>query len=272
MSRLRHGVVAAVCSVVVGLGAAAAGADTPPHDQVRSLVCQKALDPPARAISVQAVMRPLTGTAKMQMRFDLLRQVTPGTRFTLVRGRQLGSWISPSDPTLGQRPDDVWIVTHPVVDLAAPASYRFRVSFRWTGAQGQPLGTAVQTSTTCFQPELRADLLVRSLTVTPSTSPSSSGSGEDTYTAVVANRGQTGAGPFQVALTGAGSAPQSATVAWLAPHSSVHEQFVAPACTAGASLTATVDPAHTIDEFNFANNALTIACPAPAASGPSGGG
>lgn len=263
MSWLRHSVVAAACLVVVGLGAAAAGAATPPSDQLRSLVCQKALDPPARGFSIQAVMRPLTGTAKMEMRFDLLRQFTPGTRFTLVRGRQLGSWISPSDPTLGQRPDDVWIVTHSVVDLAAPATYRFRVSFRWTGAQGQRLGTAVQTSPTCYQPEMRADLLVRSLTVTPSASPSSSGSAQDTYTAVIANRGQTGAGPFQVTLAGAGSATQTATVPWLAPRSTVRQQFLAPACTAGASLTATADPAHTIDEFDFANNALTIACPAP---------
>ena len=264
MTRLRYGVVAVACLVLVGLGAAAAGAATPPSDQLRSLVCQKALDPPARGFSIQAVMRPLSGTAKMQMRFDLMRQLTPGARFTLVRGRQLGSWISPSDPTLGQRPDDVWIVTHPVVDLSAPATYRFRVSFRWTGAQGQRLGTAAQTSPTCYQPEMRADLLVRSLSVTPSAS--SSGSGQDTYTAVIANRGQTGAGPFQVTLAGAGSSPQTATVAWLAPHSTVHQQFVAPACSTGAGLTATADPMHTIDEFNFANNALTIACPAPTSS------
>jgi len=210
-------------------------------------------------------MRPVTGTAKMQMRFDLMRQLTPGARFTLVRGRLLGNWISPSDPTLGQRPADVWIVTHPVVDLAAPATYRFRVSFRWSGAQAQRLASAVQTTSNCYEPELRADLLVRSLTVTPSTTPSSSG--KDIYTAVVANRGQTGAGPFPVMLTGAGSSPQTTTVTWLAPHSAVHEQFVAPACTPGASLTATVDPAHTIDEFNFANNALTITCPASTASG-----
>ena len=42
---------------------------------------------------------------------------------------------------------------------------------------------------------------------------------------------------------------------------------MAPACTAGASLTVTVDPSHTIDEYDFANNTLTLPCPASSPSG-----
>jgi CARDB len=261
MSRVRISALAgALCALAAMLGTAVAGAATatPPREQLDSFVCQKALDPPERAVSVQAVMRPVTGTAKMQMRFELTRQSGPGGPFTVVRGRQLGSWISPQNPTLGQRPDDVWILNHPVADLSAPATYRFRVAFRWIGARGQRLATAVQTSPTCYEPELRADLLVRSLTVGATTA------GSESYTAVIANRGQTGAGPFEVVLAGAGSAPQTTTVAWVAPRSSVREQLVAPACTAGSNLTMTVDPAHTIDESNFANNTLTEPCPAPA--------
>ena len=257
MPRLGQGVVAAACLAVVGLGAATAGADTTPTNQLRAFVCQKALDPVTRGVSVQAVMRPVTGTAKMQMRFQLTRQTSPGGPFTLVRGRLLGSWITPSDPTLGQRPNDVWIVTHPVVDLAAPATYRFRVAFRWTGASGQRLATAVQTSPTCYEPELRPDLLVRSVTVAPQASGA-----DDVYTLVIANRGQTASGPFQVVLAGAGAASQTATAASLGPRSSVRQRFVAPACTVGSSLTGAVDPMHTIDEYDYANNALTIACPA----------
>jgi subtilase family serine protease len=83
---------------------------------------------------------------------------------------------------------------------------------------------------------------------------------------VIANRGQTGAGPFQLQLAGAGSTVQTETVAWLGPRSSVREQFVAPACTAGSNLTVTVDPTDTIDEYDFANNALSAACPASTAA------
>jgi CARDB len=239
-------------------GAAVAGADTPPRDELNSFVCQKALDPPARAVSVQAVMRPVPGTMKMQVRFELMRQTKSGTPFTFVRGRLLGSWISPQNPTLGQQPDDVWNVNHPVVDLPAPATYRFRVTFRWTGAGGKRLASATQTSASCYQPELRADLLVRSLSVNPLAS------GDDGYVAVVANRGKSGAGPFQVALSGAGATTQTVTINSLGPKSSTRARFVAPACTAGSILTVTVDPAHTVDESNFANNTLTEACPTPA--------
>ena len=255
MSRMRLTITAIA---VMALGSApASGASAPaPHDQLRSFVCQKALDPPTRAVSIQAVMRPVTGTAKMQMRFDLMRKTKAGSAFKIVRGHFLGSWLTPDNPTLGQRPGDVWIVNHPVVGLPAPATYRFRVSFRWMGSSGQQLSSAVQTSSTCYQPELRADLLVRSLTVTPLAS------GKSTYVAEIANRGLTAAGPVEVDLAGAGTATQAQTLSSVGPKSSVRERFVAPACTPGANLAVTVDPSHTIDEYNFANNVLTMACPA----------
>ncbi|HTX07774.1 MAG TPA: CARDB domain-containing protein [Solirubrobacteraceae bacterium] len=258
---MRFLIAAGACALLCTAGSASAAAPSSSLYQLRSFVCQKALDPPARAISVQAVMRPVTGTARMQMRFVLMRKTASGSAFTMVRGRQLDSWISPQDPTLGQNPGDVWILSHPVVDLAAPATYRFRVNFRWIGAQGQRLATAVQTTAGCYQPEMRADLLVRSLTAGALTAGQSS----QTYTALIANRGQTGAGPFQVSLTGAGSTSQTVTVGWLAAHSTAREQFVAPACAAGTNLIVTVDPTHTVDESNFANNTLTTPCPAPAA-------
>jgi hypothetical protein len=201
-------------------------------------------------------MRPVTGTAKMQMRFELMRQTKSGAPFKVVRGHFLGSWLTPDNPTLGQRPGDVWIVNHPVVGLPAPATYRFRVSFRWLGASGQQLSSAVQTSPTCWQPELRADLLVRSLTVTPL------GSGQSSYVAVIGNRGLTEAGPDEVDLAGVGNAQQAQTLGSVGPRSSARERFVAPACTPGANLAVTVDPSHTIDEYDFTNNVLTMPCPA----------
>jgi hypothetical protein len=241
--------------------ATASGAGAPaPRDALRSFVCQKAFDPPTRAVSIQAVMRPVAGTTKMQIRFDLMRKTKPGAAFKIVRGHFLGSWLIPEDPTLGQRPGDVWIVNHPVVGLPAPATYRFRVSFRWLGSSGRQLSSAVQTSSTCYEPELRADLLVRSLTVTPL------GSGKSAYVATIANRGLTAAGPVEVDLAGVSTADQAQTLTSVGPKSSTHERFVAPACTPGANLAVTVDPSHTIDEYDFANNVLTMACPASSSS------
>ena len=246
-------------AVVAYAAPAAAASPTPPRHELRSFVCQPALDPPARAVSTEAVMRPVPGTVKMQMSVDLLRRLDPGGAFELVRGRLLGSWISPQDPTLGQQPGDVWIVNHPVVDLSAPAAYRFRVRFRWLGAHGRRLGSAVDSSPICSQPELRADLLVRSLSVT------SLPGGNDAYVAVIANRGQTAAGPVEVDLAGAGAGgPQTASIASVGARSSERHWFVAPPCTPGQPLTVTVDPSRTVDEYDFANNTLTVPCPAPA--------
>jgi CARDB len=243
---------------VLALSAAtASGASAPaPRDQLRSFVCQKALDPPTRAVSIQAVMRPVTGTTKMQMRFDLMRKTKSGAPFKIVRGHFLGSWLTPDNSTLGQRPGDVWIVNHPVVGLPAPATYRFRFSFRWLGSSGQQLLSAVQSSSTCYQPELRADLFVRSLTVTPLAS------GNSAYVATIGNRGLTAAGPVEVDLAGVGSAKQAQTLGSVGPKSLARQRFVAPACTPGANLAVTVDPSHTIDEYDFANNVLTMPCPA----------
>lgn len=251
----------AVAVLAFGAGPASGAGAPAARDQLRSFVCQKALDPPTRAVSVQAVMRPVAGTAKMQIRFDLMRKTKPGTPFKIVRGQFLGSWLTPDNPTLGQRPGDVWIVNHPVVGLPAPATYRFRVSFRWLASSGKQLSSAVQSSSSCYQPELRADLLVRSLTVTPMASDQSA------YVAVIANRGLSAAGPVEVDLAGVGATKQAQTLASVGPKSSARERFVAPACTPGANLAVTVDPSHTIDEFSFANNVLTMSCPAQSSSG-----
>jgi CARDB len=253
--------VVAVCALAVGPRPAfGQSSPTPANDQLRAFVCQKALDPPERAVSVQAVMRPLAGTSKMQMKFELMRQTKPHTRFVAVHGRGLGSWISPEDPTLGQRAGDVWILNHPVVNLAAPATYKFRVVFRWIGAEGQTLATATQASPTCYQPELRPDLLVRSLSVTPITSGAAAG--EWAYTAEIANRGLTGAGPVEVEFYDGDGVPVPATVAWVGAKSSVRQRFVAAPCASGSTLTVTVDPTQSIDEYDYADNTLMMACPA----------
>jgi hypothetical protein len=249
--------------LAVAAGPAVAATTAPPSTELRTFVCQHALDPPARAVSVQAVMRPVAQTAKMQMRFDLLRQ-KPGHAFVVVRGRNLGSWISPQDPTLGQSPGDVWVVNHPVVNLSAPATYRFRVTFRWLGSSGQVLSTAVQSSPNCYQPELRPDLLVRSLSVNPISSGPSAG--QTAYTAVIANRGSTAAGSFLVEFTDGDGASQTAQIASIGAHATTKHRFVAAPCSAGSTLTVTVDPANTVDEYDLANNTFTMACPAPAAT------
>jgi hypothetical protein len=259
MSPTRVLIAVVACVLALALGSAGAGAATPSTTQLRTFQCQHAFDPATRAVSVQAVMRPVAQTSKMQMKFGLLRQ-KPGRTFVAIRGRNLGSWITPQDATLGQNPADVWVVNHPVVNLLAPATYKFRVSFRWIGSAGQVLSTAVQTSPTCYQPELRPDLLVRSLTMKPITTGTAAG--QAAYTATIANRGLSAADAFVVEFIDGNGASQTATIPSLGPHATTGQRFVAPPCAAGTTLTVMVNPAHTVDEYDLQNNTLTMACPA----------
>ena len=229
-----------------------------PRAHLKKFVCQRALDPPARAVSVSVVMRPLPATKKMALWFELLSKTKAGGAFSAVSGGDLGTWIAPANPTLGQLPGDVWFFNKHVVDLAAPASYRLRVLFRWTGAHDRVLGTAVRDSPTCFQPELRPDLLVESIAVQAITGRPKL----DRYVASIRNRGATAAGSFEVLFSPGGAlAVQTRTVPGLAAHTGTQRAFVGPACTTASVPTITVDPNDQVDDYDRSNNQMTAVCP-----------
>jgi len=238
-------------------GPAVAAAD-PPRAALRDFVCQQALDPPARAVSVQAVMRPLPGTEKLAVRFQLLVTRKLPDPVALVRAGDLDTWISPQDPTLGQQPGDIWRLSKPVANLVAPATYRFRVTFRWTGSNRRLLGTAVRLSPSCTEHERRPDLLVQSITVRSILGRPS----VDDYIALIRNAGATDAGSFGVLFApGDDSPPQTVTVARLGPGASLRETFVGPLCTPSTAPTITVDPTDQIDDSSRSNNSLLATCP-----------
>ena len=255
--------LAGACSLAPAVMAAA---PAPPTTQLTQPGCHRAMLPAARKMTITAVMRPVRGTMSMEMSFDLERAKHPAGPFVSVRGHGLDRWVHPPNPTLGQRPGDIWKVDQKVSNLPGTDYYRFRVRFRWLGAGGRSLGTASQLGPLCYEPEPRPDLEVRSITVSPITAQP----GQDRYVVSIGNRGMTGAGPFQVELALPSNPPKSLSVAWLRPHSRAREVFTGPACTPGSQLTATVDPAGAIPDYNRADNTLTTQCPAAASSAARG--
>jgi CARDB len=237
--------------------ATAAGVNVPPRARLTHFACQPALDPGNRSVSVRAVMRPLAGTQRLAVRFELLQRIGSAPP-TIVRAGDLGVWVSPSNPTLGRLPGDVWRLDKTVIDLDAPATYQFRVLFRWTGPSGTVLGSAVRYSRKCRQPELRPDLAVTSLAVTPvAGSPS-----QDLYTAVIANRGLTAAGPFEVLFVPGGSAAATTdSIPFLGAGHRLTLSFTGPVCNPGDPPSVTADAAHEVDDYNRANNVATAVCP-----------
>lgn len=259
MTRLSATVLVLALAALL-LGSAPGVAAPAPRAQLRDFVCHRALDPPNRSVSITATMRPLRATRRLELKFELLvRRRAHSAARSLVRAGDLGVWISPKDPTLGQLPGDLWNFDKSVVELGAPADYQFRVSFRWVGTRNRVIGSDVLYSRGCREAELRPDLLVRSISVSaiphhPLT---------DLYKLVIANAGATAAGPFKLLFApGDGSAPKTRTVRRLGAHASRIEAFVGPACTAASAPTVTVDSAGQIDDLNRLNNQRTVVCPA----------
>jgi len=253
--------VLGACAAVAPFAASqtSARADAPPSAALTKIACRSTLNPLKRSVSVVSIMRHIPATRSLAVRFTLLEKL-PGTAPTPVRDGDLGHWTTPTDPTLGQLPADVWRLDKTVYNVDAPATYRFRVTFRWTGRDGTVLSRETVRTGRCAVRELRPDVLVRSVAVrSTGLAP-----GNDRYVALVANRGRTASGPFVVEFSpgAAGGAAQTVSVASLAPGARTRVRFVGRACDVAAPPTVIADPAHAVDDFDRSNNALTVRCPA----------
>jgi hypothetical protein len=244
-------------AAVAPAGASFAAGDQP-RSQLLGFACHNALDPPNRNVSVRAVMRPLDGTQELQLKFDLLVGYRGSQSRSALHAGNLGTWLTPSNPTLGRLPNDVWKFQKSVVELDAPAAYQFRVSFRWVGSHGNVLGSAVRYSRPCRQRELRPDLQMSPITVKSIDSRPNN----DLYSVVIRNGGASGAGPFRVQFVpGDTSDPQHKTIQRLDAHQERTVSFVGPLCAAAEPPTITADSALQIDDLDRSNNSSTAVCP-----------
>jgi hypothetical protein len=233
------------------------GADS--HTSLKDFACHPAVKPARRVVSVTAVMRPIQGTSRLAMRFQLLG--TKSGQVTSVHGGDLGNWISPSPTTVGQQPGDVWILKHPVTGVPVGTTYRFRVTFRWIAAGGRTITTSARTTVGCWQPYVRPDLLVKLISVGPAPNDPS----QNRYVVSIANDGLTAAGSFKVVFTPGGNVggDQTVSVPQLGPQKTVSESFTGPACTATTAPTVTVDPMQQVPDADRSNNSMTAICPGP---------
>jgi hypothetical protein len=144
--------IAFTCAIPALAAPAALAVSGPPaRTSLDGFVCERSSNALDRVIAVVAVMRPVTGTQRMELKFVLQRRTTGS--FATVQGGDLGHWLEPNSPTLGQHANDVWRLRKLVANLPGPASYRFRVSFRWVGAGGAVLDRSTLTSATCSEPQ-----------------------------------------------------------------------------------------------------------------------
>jgi hypothetical protein len=241
----------AVLIVLAALAAAPPGAAAPaaPLDaaRVRLVACHTGADPVARLVTVEATMRALPGSVRMQMRFELYRR--RGGRFVAMAGPGLGSWNDATPGVARLR------FRKTIANLPVPGAYRVLVRYRWADASGHELTTARRVTPTCGEPDPRPDLRPRSVDVTPGPDPESR-----TYRVTVHNAGRSPAPDFDVVLVVDGVRRPAVTVPGLAAGASATVSIAGPRCPAGGSLQAIVDPDNRVDESVKANNARTFPC------------
>jgi len=223
--------------------------------------CHRAPTIDQRNAVVSTWMRPVRGGNHLAVRLDLWER-TPGQRWALradVPG--LGSWVTPSDAGVGSRAGDVFKYRQAVGRLEVPAAYRFHVAFRWLDDDGNVVRSTERTTAVCRQPDLRPDLVLRSVEARPA------GGGLVRYAVRVGNKGESAVARAVVAATLPGDAApglHSRTVRALAPGATAVVRFTGPGCAAGEQPASFVaDPSNAVEEADETNNALAGSCPAP---------
>jgi len=216
---------------------------------VKLVACVPALEPQARSATFEARVRPLEGSERMQVHFTL--QVQQGS---------LPGWRRVVAPGLDQ-----WLTSHPgvsrysysktVQNLAAPAAYRMVVRFRWLDTGGEALERDRATSRSCRQPDMRPDLGVTWIDVTPPLE-----TGHAHYSVTLHNGGRSAAPAFRVALRVGEEELEPLGVPGLVAGERHVLTFAAPPCAPGAPLTATADALLEVDERNEDDNVLVAPC------------
>jgi hypothetical protein len=256
--------LASLLILAIALAAPLARGASAPSDApsgARLIACRHSPAIDQRTAVVGTWMRPVADGRRLAVKIDLWER-TPGQRWTLrsdVPG--LGAWTTPSDAGVGSRAGDVFKYRQAVGRLEVPAAYRFHATFHWLDAGGAIVREASRTTATCRQPDLRPDLVLRSVTAAPA------GDGSVRYVVRVGNDGRAAVARATVAATLPGDATpglHTRVVHALAPGATAVVRFTGPGCATGEQpATFLADPSNAVDEARETNNALAAVCPAP---------
>jgi hypothetical protein len=119
--------------------------------------CVSAASQEARAVTFAGEMTALPGTARMEMRIDVLERAPEESTFHRVAAPGLGVWRGSAPGVKAYR------YLKQVTNLAAPAFYRGAIRFRWLNSHGRMISASELRTRACEQsllstpaPSLRA--------------------------------------------------------------------------------------------------------------------
>jgi hypothetical protein len=253
MRRTAFTLLACATVALAGTAAPAAAQKAGPRATVTMPVCHSAVAPLDRGITWVGDMFSLRAGNRMEMRFDVYTRTPGDPVWRLVKAPDLGIW----NRAKADRSEYKFL--QKAVNLAAPASYKARVTFRWLGPNGQKTVKRLD-SKVCEQRDARPNLRVTRLDGAVVNRQLAD------YIVVVRNVGQTAVSSgqgFDVGLAVDGIAqPTQTFTGGLRPGERVQFKFRAPRCKQGGTFKGTVDPDARIDQSDRADDTLELPCPA----------
>src|SRR3954454_20436156 len=155
--------ITSLCALIAALaaGAAPASAAVPGKTSVTVPVCHSDVAPLSRRITWVGQMTTLKAGNPMEMRVDVSVKTPPDPVWRLVVAPDLGIWNRAKAGTTDYK------FRQKAVNLTAPASYKARVTFRWTGPGKNDKTVRSRTSSTCRQTDPRPNLRVVKFDASP---------------------------------------------------------------------------------------------------------
>jgi hypothetical protein len=139
---------ASIATAATGVSAmqAAQGEPTKPSASATLQQCLTVGAQAERSATFAGEMNAIPGTARMEMRIDVLERMPGDLLYHTVTAPGLGVWRS-SAPGV-----KAYTYLKQVTNLSAPAFYRGQVRFRWVNARGHLLKTMELRTRRCEQP------------------------------------------------------------------------------------------------------------------------
>jgi hypothetical protein len=149
--RLRRALAPLACALALGAAAQAAPAAQPGGVSKASASatleqCVTAVAQSERSATFVGEMTAVPGTARMQMRIEVLEKMPREAAFHAIAYPGLGAWLRASAGVKTYKNFDK------VTDLAAPAVYRASMHFRWLNARGRQIKSLELRTPRCQQP------------------------------------------------------------------------------------------------------------------------
>jgi hypothetical protein len=122
-----------------------AGSTAKPTISAQLEQCVTSSEQSERSATFSGEMTAVPGSAKLEMRIDVLERQPGETAFHAITATGLGAWRTAAPGVKTYR------YLKQVTNLAAPAFYRGQVRFRWLNARGRLIRSAELRTARCVQ-------------------------------------------------------------------------------------------------------------------------